>query len=125
MLAGAGVSVSALWPRPAGPLVRDLTDEDRDWLAELVTAAWGLPVVSLSGAHDVVRLPGLVAQEEQGGARLGVLTYRTGGPGVEFVTLNSLAEGRGIGTALLAGANDGEITFRHAIELEYPAPGQP
>ncbi len=179
MLAGAGVTVSALWPRPAGPLVRDLTDEDRDWLAEVVTAAWGLPVVSLSGAHDVVRLPGLVAQEEQGGARLGVLTYRTGGPGLEVVTLNSLAEGRGIGTALLAGArqrarqagqrlwlttgndnvraigfyqrrgmdmvalhrdfadevrkvkpwlpreNGGEITFRHAIELEYPAPGEP
>ncbi len=174
MLAGAGVTVSALWPRPAGPLVRDLTDEDRDWLAEVVTAAWGLPVVSLSGAHDVVRLPGLVAQEEQGGARLGVLTYRTGAPGLEIVTLNSLAEGRGIGTALLARArqrarqagqrlwlttgNDnvraigfyqrrgmdmvalhrdfadevrkvkpwlpresgGEITFRHAIELEYP-----
>jgi DNA-3-methyladenine glycosylase I len=174
MLAAAGVAVTGLWPRPAGPLVRDLTDEDRDWLAGVVTAAWGLPVVSLSGAHDVVRLPGLVAQEEPGGARLGVLTYRVEGPGLEVVTLNSLAEGRGIGTALLAGArqrarqdgqrlwlttgNDnvraigfyqrrgmdmvalhrdfadevrkvkpwlpeepaGGITFRHAIELEYP-----
>ncbi len=69
-----------------------------------MTAAWGLPVVSLSGAHDVVALPGLVAQEEPGGARLGVLTYRAEGRGLEVVTLNSLAEGRGIGTALLAGA---------------------
>ena len=139
----------------------------------MVTAAWGLPVVSLSGAHDVATLPGLVAQEEPGGARLGVLTYRADERGLEVVTLNSLAEGRGIGTALLAGArqrarqdgrrlwlttgNDnvraigfyqsrgmdmvalhrdfadevrkvkpwlpaqarGEITFRHAIELEY------
>ena len=120
-----------------------------------------------------------MAQEEPGGARLGVLTYRAEGPGLEVVTLNSLAEGRGIGTALLAGArqrarqdgqrlwlttgNDniraigfyqrrgmdmvalhrdfadevrkvkpwlpeqpgGGITFRHAIELEYPVPGQP
>jgi septum formation protein len=184
MLAGAGVSVADLWPRAAGPLVRDLSGEDRDWLAQVVTAAWGLPVVSLSGVHDVLRLPGLVAEEEQGGARLGVLTYRmqagTGGagwPGLEVVTLNSLAEGRGAGTALLAEArqrarragqrvwlgtgNDnvqaigfyqrrgmdlvalhrnfadevrrvkpslrenpcGEITFRHAIELEFPAPG--
>ena len=176
MLAAAGVAVTGLWPRPAGPLVRDLTDEDRDWLAEVVTAAWGLPVVSLSGSHDVVRLPGLVAQEEPGGARLGALTYRADERGLEVVTLNSLAEGRGIGTALLAGArqrarqdgqrlwlttgNDnvraigfyqrrgmdmvalhrdfadevrkvkpwlpvppgGEITFRHAIELEYGGP---
>jgi len=111
LLAGAGVAVADLWPRPAGPLVRDLTDDDRDWLAEVVTAAWGLPVVSLSGVHDVVRLPGLVAEQEPGGARLGVLTYRVqagagGGvrPGLEVVTLNSLAEGRGTGSALLAGA---------------------
>jgi septum formation protein len=177
MLAAAGVAVTDLWPRPAGPLVRDLTDGDRGWLAEVVTAAWGLPVVSLSGAHDVTRLPGLVAQEEPGGAPAGVLTYRVEGGSLEIVTLNSLAEGRGIGTALLAGArqrarqagqrlwlttgNDnvqaigfyqrrgmdlvalhrdfadqvrkikprppgepgGRITFRHAIELEYPAPG--
>ncbi len=104
MLAAAGVAITGLWPRPAGPLVRDLTDEDRPWLAEVVTAAWGLPVVSLSGAHDVVALPGLIAQEEPGGARLGAATYRPGERGLEVVTLNSLAEGRGIGSALLAGA---------------------
>jgi septum formation protein len=177
MLAGAGVAVADLWPRPAGPMVRDLTDGDRGWLADVVTAAWGLPVVTLTGAHDATRLPGLVAEEEPGGARAGVLTYRAQPGGLEVVTLNSLAEGRGIGTALLAGArqrarqdgqrlwlttgNDnvralgfyqrrgmdlvalhrdfadevrkvkpwltgepgGGITFRHAIELEYPAPG--
>ena len=107
MLADAGVALADLWPRPSGPLVRDLTDEDRDWLAEVVTAAWGLPVVSLSGAHDVVALPGLVAEQEPGGTRLGVLTYRAGPGGLEIVTLNSLAEGRGIGTALLARPGSG------------------
>src|SRR5258705_909940 len=109
MLAGAGVAVADLWPRPSGPQVRDLTDGDRAWLAKVVTAAWGLPVVCLSGVHDVVRLPGLVAEDTPGGARLGVLTYRQAGtgaawPGLEVVTLNSLAEGRGAGTALLAEA---------------------
>jgi ribosomal protein S18 acetylase RimI-like enzyme len=108
-----------------------------------------------------------------------VLTYRADQRGVEVVTLNSLAEGRGIGTALLAGARqqarqdgqrlwlttgndniraigfyqrrgmdlvalhrdfaaevrkvkpwlpvqpDSEISFRHAIELEYGAHGGP
>ena len=104
MLADAGVALADLWPRPPGPLVRDLTDEDRDWLAGVITAAWGLPVVSLSGTHDVVALPGLVAEREPGGTPLGVLTYRAGPGGLEIVTLNSLAEGRGIGTALLAQA---------------------
>jgi septum formation protein len=104
MLGDAGVALADLWPRPSGPLVRDLTGGDRDWLAEVVTAAWGLPVVSLSGVHDVLALPGLVAEQEQGGTRLGVLTYRAQAGGLEIITLNSLAEGRGIGTALLTGA---------------------
>ena len=104
VITNAGVALADLWPRPSGPLVRDLADEDRDWLAEVITAAWGLPVVSLSGAHDVVALPGLVAEQVPGGTPLGVLTYRAGPGGLEIVTLNSLAEGRGIGTALLAQA---------------------
>ena len=177
MLGDAGVALADLWPRPSGPLVRDLTGGDRVWLAEVITAAWGLPIVSLSGVHDVLALPGLVAEQEQGGTRLGVLTFRVQAGGLEIITLNSLAEGRGVGTALLAGArqrarqagqrlwlstgNDnvraigfyqrrgmdivalhrdfadevrkikpwlpqpagGGIPFRHAIELEYPAPG--
>ena len=106
MLGDAGVALADLWPRPSGPLVRELTGGDRDWLAEVVTAAWGLPIVSLSGVHDVLALPGLVAEQEQGGTRLGVLTCSAGG-GLEIITLNSLAEGRGIGTALLAGVRSG------------------
>ena len=74
MLGDAGVALADLWPRPSGPLVRDLTGGDRDWLAEVITVAWGLPIVSLSGVHDVLALPGLVAEQEQGGTRLGVLT---------------------------------------------------
>jgi hypothetical protein len=54
--------------------------------------------------HDVPRLPGLVADQEPGGTRLGVLTYRVQAGGLEVVTLNSLAEGRGAGTGLLAEA---------------------
>ena len=104
MLGDVGVALADLWPRPSGPLVRDLTSRDRDWLAEVITAAWGLPIVSLSGVHDVLDLPGLVAEQEQGGTPLGVLTYRVQDGGLEIITLNSLAEGRGVGTALLAGA---------------------
>ena len=51
------------------------------------------------------RTPSLVLASSSPARRrlLGVLTYRAEGPGLEVVTLNSLAGGRGIGTALLAG----------------------
>ncbi|HUY48205.1 MAG TPA: GNAT family N-acetyltransferase [Streptosporangiaceae bacterium] len=173
-LAEAGVAIVGLWRRPFAPVVRDLAGHDRGWLAEIATAACGLPVITVSGVHDPVGLPGLVAEHD--GERLGALTYRVGAGGIEVVTLNSLAEGRGIGSALLAGAQQvarlagqrlwliagneniraigcyqrrgmdmvalhrhfadqvrrvkpavpgaahAGITYRHAIEFEYPAP---
>jgi hypothetical protein len=56
--------------------------------------------VSISGAHDPTRLPGLVAEES--GATLGALTYRAGPGEIEVITLNSAVENRGVGSALLA-----------------------
>jgi GNAT superfamily N-acetyltransferase len=76
-----------------------LTDDDRAWLRALIETAWGLPVVSTSGLHDPSTLPGFVAWS--GGERTGALTYRLSADGCEVVTLNSLLEGRGIGSALL------------------------
>ncbi|HZU73685.1 MAG TPA: GNAT family N-acetyltransferase [Acidimicrobiales bacterium] len=80
--------------------IRLLDDADRAWLAELIAGTWGLPVVSTSGAHDPTTLPGFVA--EAAARRIGVATYRLGEGGCEVVTLNSLEEGKGVGTALLA-----------------------
>ena len=79
--------------------VRPLDDDDRDWLARLVAHEWGLPVVSVSGAYDPSNLPGFVAEE--GDRRLGVVTYGMRDEECEVVTLNSLEEKRGVGTALL------------------------
>jgi GNAT superfamily N-acetyltransferase len=56
-------------------------------------------VVSVSGAHDPSNLPGFVAEE--GERRLGVVTYRMRDEECEVVTLNSLEEKQGVGTALL------------------------
>ena len=80
--------------------VRPLDDGDRDWLAHLVAHEWGLPVVTVSGAYDPSSLPGFVAEE--GDRRLGVVTYRMTDEECEAVTLNSLEEKLGVGTALLS-----------------------
>ncbi len=103
MLAHVGVAVTDLW-RSARPScrVRPLEDHDRPWLHHLLATVWALPVVSISGVHDPLRLPGLVAHAERGGERLGALTYREGADGVEVVTVNSVVENRGVGSALLA-----------------------
>ncbi|HZT67196.1 MAG TPA: GNAT family N-acetyltransferase [Acidimicrobiales bacterium] len=63
---------------------------------------WGLPVVSISGAYDPSTLPGFLAEGKDG--PVGAVTYRLSEGDCEVVTLNSLCEGRGIGSALLAAA---------------------
>jgi len=82
--------------------LRELDDGDRPWFRDLIDKAWGLPVVSISGAHDPSEFPGFVAYE--GDARVGAVTYRFADGACEVVTLNSVTPGRGIGTALLAAA---------------------
>lgn len=71
-------------------------------MRSLVEREWGLPAVSISGAHDPSELPGLVAYD--GDDRLGALTYRAEGNTCEVVTINAVVEGKGVGAALLAAA---------------------
>jgi GNAT superfamily N-acetyltransferase len=80
--------------------VRPLRDEDRPWLHDIVATRWGLPVVSISGIHEPSAYPGFVALDD--GNRVGVITYCVRNDGCEVVTLNSMSEGRGVGTALLS-----------------------
>jgi hypothetical protein len=67
-------------------LIRDLTAEDRAWLRDLIDQTWGLPVVSLSGEHDLAHLEGFDAEVRD--ERLGVLTYVIASQTMEVVTLN-------------------------------------
>ncbi|MEV4294215.1 GNAT family N-acetyltransferase [Microbispora rosea] len=80
--------------------VRPLTAEDVPWTRELFTERWG-GVVSVSRgiAHDTTALPGFVALLD--GERAGVATYRIAGGECELVTLDSVHEGAGAGTALV------------------------
>ena len=68
--------------------------------AAFLVQQWGAPIVV---AHDTVyephTLPGFVAVQDD--EWLGVITYHIAGAACEIVTLDSIREGVGVGTALI------------------------
>lgn len=82
-------------------LIRALAEDDRPWVIELMRSRWAGEIqVSHGKARDASLLEGFVAEED--GEPLGLATYETRGGECELVTLDSLREGDGIGSALLA-----------------------
>jgi ribosomal protein S18 acetylase RimI-like enzyme len=80
--------------------VQPLRDEDRSWARRLLAARWGSPtIVSRGRAQDASRLAGFVARLD--GARAGLATYRIDGDACELVSLDSITENCGVGSALL------------------------
>jgi ribosomal protein S18 acetylase RimI-like enzyme len=80
--------------------IRPLIDSDREWVTSLLKEWWAGPLVVTRGqVHRADELPGFVAILEDKLA--GLITYHSDGDECEIVTMNSLAEGRGIGSALI------------------------
>jgi GNAT superfamily N-acetyltransferase len=81
--------------------VRPFSEDDRPWAIELMRERWGSEVAIARGkARDASLLEGFVAEIE--GAPAGLAVYETRGAESELVTLDSLQEGAGVGSALLA-----------------------
>ncbi|HET8627512.1 MAG TPA: GNAT family N-acetyltransferase [Thermomicrobiales bacterium] len=88
---------SAPTPRIAPPLDAG----DRAWLVALWREAWGGETMVAGGRTlRLDRLTALLAWA--GAARVGAATYVVEGDDCELVSLNAVAAGRGVGTALLA-----------------------
>ena len=84
---------AALELRSTGP-------EDREWVSDRILEWWAAPFVVMRGQlFTPADLPGFLATVND--ERVGLVTYRIDGDWCEIVTLNSLREGMGIGTALL------------------------
>lgn len=83
--------------------IRPLSPADRDWATRHVAEHWGAEIVV---AHDTLyhpaELPGFVAELD--GKVAGLVTFHVAGDACEIVTLDSLVESRGIGTALIEAA---------------------
>ena len=81
-------------------ILRPLDREDRNWIAEFLDKHWGSTrIVSRGQAYLAHLLPGFVAMRDD--QRVGLVTYRLDGEECELMTINSLEEGSGIGTALI------------------------
>jgi GNAT superfamily N-acetyltransferase len=86
--------------------VRAVEEQDRAWVARFVAEHWGSPQVVVHGeVYEPATLPGFLALDEAG-ARIGLLTYTLARGACEVVTLDSLVEGCGVGTALLESVHE-------------------
>ena len=85
--------------------IRSLVKEDKPWVAGLLEEWWAGPqVVTRGRLHLADELPGFKAILE--GQPAGLITYRIEGEECEIVTMNSLVERRGIGSALIDTVKD-------------------
>jgi GNAT superfamily N-acetyltransferase len=82
------------------PRIVELSSEHREWAVRLVRDHWGSErIVTRGKIHDTSLLPGFVAVLD--GEPVGLITYRMFEHQCEVVSLDSLMEGIGIGTALV------------------------
>ena len=87
----------------AGFTIRPIIDADRAWIQELTTVQWSAPIVVSRGRiYHPDQLPGFIAECE--GQPCGLLTNHIKDSDCEIVTLASLVEGIGIGSALIEAA---------------------
>lgn len=83
--------------------VRHRAPEDGAWVRATLQQRWGGRVVAREEMFDLTALPALVAWSD--GRRVGVATVRRDPSGdSELMSLDSLEEGRGVGSALIEAA---------------------
>ena len=81
-------------------LVRPIQASDRSWVESFVKSRWRSEIIVAKGR--IIRpaeLDGFAAFK--GKSHVGLLTYRIEGLECEIITVDSTAEGEGIGTALI------------------------
>ena len=81
-------------------LVRSIQASDRNWVESFVKSHWGSEIVVAKGrVLRPAEFDGFVGFK--GKNPVGLLTYRIEGPDCEIVTIDSILQGEGIGTALI------------------------
>ena len=81
--------------------IRRITDKDREWVQAFTRDQWGSEIVVAHGAiYQAHKLPGFIAEDKRGN-KVGLITYDINEKACEIVTLNSLMERQGVGTALI------------------------
>jgi ribosomal protein S18 acetylase RimI-like enzyme len=80
--------------------IEPLSEANRAEAAGILQRRWGTTrMVSRGRLFDAAAHPGFLARDESGS--LGLITFEIAGPECEITTLQSLVEGRGVGSALI------------------------
>jgi DNA-3-methyladenine glycosylase I len=80
--------------------IRPLTESDRPWLRQFITEHWGAELMVVHGEQFYpAEHPGFAAFD--GAEVIGLVTYTIRGDECEILSLDSLREGQGIGSALV------------------------
>ena len=86
-------------------VIRPLERKDREWVAHFLDTHWSTTqIVSRGNSVYGHLLPGFIAEytnDEDEIESIGLLTYNTDGDNCEVTTINSVHEGKGVGTALV------------------------
>ncbi len=93
--------------------IRKIDEDDRPWMKNLWVEHWGGDFVITRG--KIIRLgevDGFIA--EMNGQKVGLITYKIDGGQVEIMSMNSLAENKGIGTSLVKAALD--VAGRNSVK---------
>jgi GNAT superfamily N-acetyltransferase len=86
-------------------VVRPLNADDREWVSGFMVEHWGADkVVSRGVVYYPSDLPGFVAERD--GEHVGLVTFHVEGESCEIVTLDSVQESKGVGTALIEVVRD-------------------
>jgi ribosomal protein S18 acetylase RimI-like enzyme len=85
--------------------IRALDKGDKPWVNRLFQQNWGSAIMVTRGkVHRADELPGFIAIHN--GKPAGLITYEIVGDRCEITSMNSLVEGRGIGSALVDAIKD-------------------
>ena len=80
-------------------VIRDATEEDREWLLEESVPVGGPKVVAEGFVHDLGEHPALIAEES--GEKTGFVVYKPSSVRWVILAIRSLEERRGLGSQLL------------------------
>jgi GNAT superfamily N-acetyltransferase len=90
--------------------IRPINEDDRSWLTPwLKTHAGDTVIVSPGGVHQADERPGFVVMQDD--QPIGLATYLVDNDQCELVTLHSLAEGIGVGSALISAVKEVAASF--------------
>ena len=79
---------------------RKVEQSDKDWIDSFITEHWGSNIVVVNGCeYFPSQLEGFIASHHS--EKIGLITYLIHDLRCEIITLNSIIEGRGIGSRLL------------------------